>query len=149
MDGELTSFDDIEIGVTHRAGPYLVTAEEAAAFTAKWDPWDYHLDHQEAEASLYGGLAASGVHTLCICNLLAHQTGQGWDIRAQLSSEYRLLAPTRVGEELWLTRTATNKRRSKSRPEFGIVECLFELANHDDVVVLEQRTTALIALGDS
>jgi hypothetical protein len=31
MDGELTPFDDIEIGVTHRAGPYLVTAEEAAA----------------------------------------------------------------------------------------------------------------------
>jgi acyl dehydratase len=149
MDGELASFDDIEVGVTHRAGPYLVTAEEAAAFTAKWDPLDLHMDAQKAKASLYGGLAASGVHTLCICNLLGHQTNQRWDIQAQLSSEYRILAPTGIGDELWLTRTPTNKRQSKSRPEFGIVEVLFELTNQNDVVVLEQKTAALVARIDS
>lgn len=145
MEGYLATFDDIEVGVAHRAGPYVVTAEEAAAFTTKWDPWDYHLDSKEAEASVFGGLTVSGVHTLCICNLLGHQTDPGWDVRAQLSSEYRMPAPTRVGDELWLTRTATSKRESKSRPEFGIVECLFELANQDSVVVLEQRTIGLFA----
>ena len=118
-------------------------------FSTKWDPFDYHLDPDEADDSLLQGLAASGVHTICIANLLMHRTGHTWDVRAVLGIEYRFPAPARVGDELWLSRVVTDKRVSKSRPELGVVVCEVRLLNQDDVVVLEQNATVLVALASS
>ena len=39
--------------------------------SAMWDPWDYHLDDASAEASVFEGTSASGIHTLAITNLLS------------------------------------------------------------------------------
>ncbi|MDH3678770.1 MAG: MaoC/PaaZ C-terminal domain-containing protein [Acidimicrobiia bacterium] len=141
------SFDEIEVGSDHRAGPFVVTAEGIGEFSTKWDPWDYHLDPKKIDASLFEGLAASGVHTLCIANLLLHQAGQAgsWNIRALLGAEYRFPNPTRAGDELWISRTVTDKRMSRSRPEFGVVQCEDRLVNQDDVVVLEQKQSLLVA----
>ena len=140
----LLKFEEIVMGVTHTAGPYMLDGDEIMEFSAKWDPWEYHTDQDEAGSSLFEGLAASGVHTLCIANLLLHQCVQ-WDIRALLGAEYRLPNPTRMGDQMMISRCVSEKRGSKSRPEFGIVHSEEQLTNQVGTVLLDMKTAVLVA----
>ena len=74
-------FEDIEVGDEFSAGPYVVEADEIMSFAAKWDPFEFHMNLDAAENSIYGGLAASGVLTQCISNRLAHDF-EPWSIQA-------------------------------------------------------------------
>lgn len=135
-------FDDIEVGATIRVGSYRVSADEIVEFGRRWDPLPTHTDEQAAKASPFGGLIASGAHTVAIRTLLLHRlptreaviaTGQ-WD-------EVRFHQPVRPGDELWLEVTWTAKRESASKPDRGIVSAEMRVLNQKDEVVLSQRNT--------
>jgi acyl dehydratase len=136
-------FQDIEVGDKFSAGPYLLDADEIMSFAAKWDPFEFHMNMDAAKASIYGGLAASGVLTQCIANKLAHEY-ESWSIQAMFGAEYRLPSPAMVGDELMLYRTVLNKRESKSRPEAGIIESEDKLINQNGLIVLEQKGVVLV-----
>jgi acyl dehydratase len=69
-------YDDIELGTTVRVGSYRL-----------WDPLPVHIDEAAARRTLFGGLTASGSHTLAIRTLLLHRVpiqdgviaAGGWD----------------------------------------------------------------------
>ena len=140
-------FEDIEIGRKDTAGPYLLTEDEIVGFSAKWDPFDFHTDKMEADTSLFEGLAASGMHTLCIANLLGHGV-EPWDVKAALGAEYKLPKTARSGDEFVLYRTVTSIRESNSRPEVGIVQHESTLENLDKVVVLELKVSLFVGKRD-
>jgi acyl dehydratase len=56
-------FEDAVIGATADLGSHTFTREEIVAFAREFDPQSFHLDEQAAEASLFGGLCASGWQT--------------------------------------------------------------------------------------
>lgn len=58
--------DDLEAGQVYRFGTHHVTEEELLDFARTWDPQDFHTDKAAAEAGAYGGLIASGLHTMSI-----------------------------------------------------------------------------------
>ena len=58
--------DDLEPGQVHHLGRRMVTRDEIVAFAREWDPQPFHLDEAAAAASIYGGLIASGWHTVCV-----------------------------------------------------------------------------------
>ena len=60
--GELLHFEDFAVGQVIDLGSYAVTAQEIREFASEFDPQRFHLDEEAAEASLLGGLAASGWH---------------------------------------------------------------------------------------
>ena len=135
-------FDDIEVGTTIRVGTYRVTAEEIVEYGRRWDPLPTHTDEQAAKASPFGGLIASGAHTVAIRTLLLHRlptkeaviaTGQ-WD-------EVRFHQPVRPGDELSLEVTWTGKRESASKPDRGIVTAVMKVLNQNGDVVLSQKNT--------
>ena len=128
-------FEDVTVGRNDVSGPYTLTEEEIVSFSTKWDPFDFHTDKDDANNSLFEGLTASRMHTLCIANLLGHGS-EPWDIRAALSAEYKLPNPARVGDELTLQRTVVSKRESKSRPEVGIIQHDSTLENQKKIIVL-------------
>ena len=43
-----------------------MTEAEILDFARRWDPQWFHTDPQAAKSSIYGGLIASGIHTLAI-----------------------------------------------------------------------------------
>ena len=108
-------FEDIEIGDKYSAGPYVLEAYEIKVFAAKWDPFDFHIDDEVAEASIYGGLTAPGVLRLCVSNRLCHDF-ESWAIQAMFGAEYRFPNPARVDDQLALERVVTSKRESQSAP---------------------------------
>ena len=57
--------DDFAPGQVHHLGRRTLGRDEIVAFARNWDPQPFHLDEQAAAASIYGGLIASGWHTVC------------------------------------------------------------------------------------
>jgi acyl dehydratase len=57
--------DDFAPGQVHDLGRRTLSRDEIVAFARSWDPQPFHLDEQAAAASIYGGLIASGWHTVC------------------------------------------------------------------------------------
>jgi acyl dehydratase len=65
-------FEDIEIEKIDRAGPMELTESGIIDFAKQWDPLPFHTDAQAAKESVFGGLAASGCHMICIAWCLLH-----------------------------------------------------------------------------
>ena len=59
---ETLYWEDIEIGRVLQTGLLDIDAPGIRSFAEKFDPQPYHLDRDAAEASLFGGLCASGWH---------------------------------------------------------------------------------------
>ena len=129
--GELLHFDDFELGQVIDLGSYAVTAQEIREFASEFDPQRFHLDEEAAEASLLGGLAASGWH---VCAMFMRLLADGWmnktvSMGSNGVPEVKWLKPVYAGETLSGSVTILTKRVSSKRPEMGIFQCLFELIN--------------------
>src|SRR5690625_5229334 len=94
--------EQIPVGVETRLGSHTVTEDEVLAFGRDWDPQYFHVDATAAAESDFGGLIASGIHTLALFQRLSVATVlSGFDIIAgkQLRS-VRFLRPVRPGDTL-------------------------------------------------
>jgi acyl dehydratase len=135
-------YDDIEVGTTVRVGSYRIDADDIVTYARRWDPLPVHTDEAAAAKTMFGGLTASGSHTLAIRTLLLHRlpiregviAAGGWD-------EVRFHKPVRPGDELWLDVTWIAKRLSESKRDRGIVTGLMKLLNQNDEVVLSHKST--------
>jgi|RhiMetdeSRZDD1v2_1073273.scaffolds.fasta_scaffold20597_3 acyl dehydratase len=143
-------YDDIEIGTTVRVGSYRIEADDIVSYARRWDPLPVHIDEHAAKQTMFGGLTASGSHTLAIRTLLLHRVpiqdgviaAGGWD-------EVRFHKPVRPGDELWLEVTWIAKRPSASKPDRGIVTAMMKLLNQDGDVVLSHRDVIIMRLRKS
>ena len=59
-------FDDFKVGQRFETDGYTFTESSIIDFALQYDPQYFHMDCQRAEASIYGGLVASGFHTLSV-----------------------------------------------------------------------------------
>lgn len=94
--------DDLHVGARYQLGSHTVSEEELVDFARQWDPQIFHVDKEAADAGVYGGLIASGLHTLSIYQKLAVEGVFGsWNVIAGRSlREVRFLRPVRPGATL-------------------------------------------------
>jgi acyl dehydratase len=59
-------FDEWKLGDTFVTGDHTLTREECLDFARRYDPQSFHLDDAAAQASIFGGLEASGWLTAAI-----------------------------------------------------------------------------------
>jgi acyl dehydratase len=128
---ELLHFEDFEVRQVIDLGRYRVTAEEIREFASAFDPQRFHLDEVAGEASLLGGLSASGWH---VSAMLMRMLADSWlNKSASMGSngilDMQWLKPVLAGETLSGHITIQSKRVSSKRPEMGIFQCGFELFN--------------------
>ncbi len=139
-------FEDVEVGDSCTAGPYLVTKNEIIQFAKQYDPVPENIDEEAAARSIFGGLTACSPHTFSIYILLTTQlqprlhvlAGLGWD-------ELRLPNAVRPDDELDLDLRVLEKRESKSKSDRGILRLRILLRNQRRETVLECIVTVLIA----
>jgi acyl dehydratase len=62
----LRYLDDLQAGDRFVSGEHPLDEAQITSFARQFDPQPFHLDHEAAKATLFGGLAASGWHTAAI-----------------------------------------------------------------------------------
>jgi acyl dehydratase len=124
-------WEDFSPGNVTEYGPRLVTKDEIVAFAAAFDPQPMHLDEAAADASMLGGLAASGWHGCCLIMRMMSDgfIGDSSFMGSPGVEEVRWLRPLRPGEAITLRATVLETRPSRSRPDMGFVRFRFELVD--------------------
>ena len=131
-------FEDYVPGTVHDLGSVVVDEQEVVAFARQFDPQPFHLDQERAEKSAFGGLVASGWHTACMVMRLMvdHYLSEVSSEGSPGIDELRWLRPVRPGDQLLVKITILDARRSRSRPERGVVRSQIETLNQDGQVVM-------------
>jgi acyl dehydratase len=138
-------FDDIELGTVMASNrPYEITTEEIKEVANRWDPQPFHLDEGAGEASHFGGLVASGFHTLAASIRLGSEEVPRTAAVAGLGiDELRMLHPVRPGDKLSQT-TKIIETRPCRRPNRGIVRGRRSVRNQDGVEVMAYVVTWMV-----
>jgi acyl dehydratase len=133
----VTWFEDVSIGEGRELGTHRFTEEEIIAFARQFDPQPFHIDPEAARQSHFGGLVASGWHTVAIwmkCNIAARgpreAEGQG---PSPGFTDLRWPAPVRPGDVVRFRITPIERLE---RPAWGIVRSRCEGTNQDGTLVL-------------
>jgi acyl dehydratase len=140
-------FDDFAPGQVYPLGRRTLARDEVVAFARDWDPQPFHLDEQAAARSIYGGLIASGWHTVCVfMRLFADGLLHG---SAAMGSpgvdEVRWLRPVRPGDTLEARLEVLEVRPSRSKPDRGIVRLRSVMINQRQEEVLSFIANVMFA----
>lgn len=94
--------EDLPLGEELDCGTHHVTEQEMLAFAAQWDPQYFHIDPVLAASSDFGGLIASGLHTLSIYQRLAVTAVYSrYDVIAGREMQrVKFIRPVRAGDTL-------------------------------------------------
>ena len=131
-------FEDYAVGAVYEYGYATVNADEIVAFAERFDPQAMHVDAQYAATGPFGGLIASGWHTAGIFMRLYadHYLSRVASLTSPGIDEIRWPAPLRPGDRVRIRTTVAEARRSRSKPDRGLVHTRGELLNQDDQPVL-------------
>lgn len=130
-------FEDFFAGQEIPLGSRTVSEEEIIAFATQFDPQPFHVDHEAAAASMFGGVIASGWHT---CSMMMRMVVDG--LMAKASSmgspgleKVRWILPVRAGDTLTVKYLTTAVKASASRPDRGVVWSTWQAFNQNGELV--------------
>ena len=134
-------WEDIKEGEVVELGSRTLDKERMVEFAREFDPQPFHTDEKAAEASIWGGLIASGWLTGSVLMRIFYD-GYLKDT-ASLGSpgidELRWLKPVRPGDTLTVRLTVLETAASRSKPDRGIVRSLMEVVNQHGEVVMTTK----------
>lgn len=136
-------FEDYVPGSTAECGTFTLSEAEIIDFARQYDPQPFHVNPVAAKDGPFGGLIASGWHTT---SMMMRLLVNGWlspesSLGAAGVDELRWPRPVRPGDTLRVRATVLQARRSKSKPDRGIIRSATEAVNQHGETVL--RLTAI------
>jgi acyl dehydratase len=139
-------FEDYPVGESFTYGPIFVSEEEIVRFAREFDPQVKHVDPERARSGYFGGLIASGWHTVCLVMrvLVDHYFSAVADIASPGVDELRWSKPVRPGDVLHVRATVLEARPSRSKPDRGIVTTLVKAFNQDNELVMSFKGMSLV-----
>jgi acyl dehydratase len=139
--------EDYEVGSTHEFGHINVTEAEVIAFGERYDPQPFHIDPEAGEKSVFGGLIASGWLTASLMMRLFvdHYLSHNASLASPGVDELRWLKPVRPGDVIAVRITVTETRRSRSKPDRGVLHSYIEALNQQNEVVMTMKALNLVA----
>jgi acyl dehydratase len=133
--------EDFTPGQEIELGSRSVSKEEIIAFATQFDPQLFHIDEDAAKETIYGGLIASGWHTVLLFmrlladGLLANAASMG----SPGVDEVRWLKPVRPGDTLSARGVVKEVVPSRSKPDRGMIKTTYEMYNQDGEKVLSMK----------
>lgn len=138
-------FEDFSPGDRFTTGSRTLSEADIIEFAGKWDRQPFHLDVEAAKGSIFGGLIASGFHTLLTSFDLIVETAI-WVESSQGSpgiDQIRWLKPVRPGDRLSVELEVAEARPSR-RPDRGYVTFDHTTRNQHDEAVMTWRSTGIL-----
>ena len=140
-------FEDFAAGQTFTTGTRTLTEKEIIDFAQQWDRQYFHLDAQAAKDSIYGGLIASGFHTLLVTFDLVIEAGI-WNESSRGSpgmESVKWKLPVRPGDTLQVQLDVVETRASRTKADQGYVVWDHTTRNQDGQTVMTFRSTGISA----
>jgi acyl dehydratase len=140
-------FDDLPVGYSFETGTRTLSEDDILGFARSWDPQYFHTDPVAAEASPYGGLIASGFHSLLVgFNLvLAANVWNEAGMGSPGMEHVRWIRPVRPGDTLRVRVEVTASTPSQSRPDRGRTHFRHWVLNQHGEVVMEFDSVVILA----
>lgn len=116
-------FEDYWVGEVVEFGDYLVTEAEIIEFASKYDPQVFHLDKEAARQSSFGELVGSGWMTVGITMrlMVLHFISPLSSMGSPGVDQIRWHMPVKPNDHLRLRMHTTDKKRSTSKPDRGML----------------------------
>ena len=131
-------FDDFSVGDRFTTRGVTVTESMIIDFALSYDPQPFHIDVEAGRQSNYGGLIASGFHTLALGFRMVLETGifRAASMGSPGFDELRWLKPVRPGDTLHTELEVVDKKPSSSKPDRGIMRAAYRIRNQKGEEVL-------------
>lgn len=154
-------FEDIVIDEVFDLGAHTFDADEIVRFATLYDPQYFHLDAEAARHSHFGGLVASGWHTVSVGHRLMVDTlfaeeerlrglGQEPGVSGPSpgvnSMDFKV--PVRPGDTVRYELVVTDKRKSNSIPGWGLLFNKITAVNQRDELVYRADLVGFSKLRD-
>ena len=145
MAGDLY-FEDFTVGREFRTDGATVTESQILDFALAFDPQPFHMDLEAAKQSMFGGLIASGFHSMALSFRLFAQTRAlaACSLGSPGVDEVRWLRPVRPGDTLRATVQVVEQRPSGSKPDRGIIRLHWTALNQRSEPVLTMTSMQLV-----
>jgi acyl dehydratase len=136
---ETVYWEDIETGLVLKTGLLYIDALSIRGFAQKFDPQPYHLERDAAEASLFGGLCASGWHVSAMMMKLISEELIKENIALVGSKKVPWLEwyrPVFEGDTISARATITDKTQSEDAADHGLIGFDIDVHNQDEKTVM-------------
>ena len=138
-------YEDLVLGEVVRSLAVALSEREIVEFANKYDPQYFHTDPVAARRSPFGGVIASGTHSIAhwcslndiICKDIQWICGLGID-------HLRFLKGLRPDVLVYATAECTKKRLSQSDPKRGVVTYHYKLTEEDGDTIISFLSTNLV-----
>jgi acyl dehydratase len=130
--------EDFLPGQDIELGSRSVGRDEIVEFATKYDPQPFHVDEEAAKQSIFGGLVASGWHTIAmVMRLFVDRIAAN---SASLGSpgidEIRFLKPVRPGDTISARLVVLDVVPSRSKSDRGHMRSRWEVFNQNGEKIL-------------
>lgn len=131
-------FDDFRIGERFTTPGVTLTESLILDFALRYDPQPFHIDVEAAKQSNFGGLIASGFHTLALGFRMVLETGifRACSMGSPGFDELRWVRPVRPGDTLHTEIEVVEKKPSSSKPDRGMLRNKYWIKNQRDEDVI-------------
>lgn len=139
-------FEDFKVGDRFVSGGMTITEAAIIDFARQWDPQPFHTDPEFASTWTFGGLIASGLHTMAATLRLWLDLGifRACSLGSPGIGEVQFPRPVRPGDTLRVVSDIVQLRPSASRPDRGIARLRQVTINQLGEQVMEQETTVFL-----
>ena len=133
-------FDNYPVGAVFDLGTVCLTEAEIIEFASRYDPQSMHVDPGWAANGPFGGLIASGWHTIAaMMRLVVENFLPANGLASPGIDEVRWLLPVYPNEQLRVRATILAARVSRSRPDRGLIHGHIEVLNPAGKPVLSMK----------
>jgi acyl dehydratase len=139
-------FEDYTAGQVHDLGTTTASESQIIEFAREFDPQPFHLDPAAAAATSFGGIVASGWHTvgltmrLYVDHFLSHVASLG----SPGVEDIHWPSPLRPDDTLRVRATVLEARPSRSKLDRGVVRARVEALNQRNDLVLSMVVVSLL-----
>ena len=145
-------FEDYVPGSVEEFGSAAIGEAEIVEFASRYDPQRFHIDADWATAhGPFGGLIASGWHTAAIMMrvLVDNYVCATSSLGSPGIDELRWTRPVRPGDTLRVRVSIVDAKRSRSKPDRGLIRSRVEILNQDSDVVMSLTEMNLMRCRDT
>jgi len=132
-------FEDFAVGEVIECGSRTVSAAEIRSFAEQFDPQPFHLDEEAARRGMFGGIVASGWHSVCICMRLTVDAilNDSANMGSPGVDKVRFLRPLFPGDTVAARLQVVESVPSRSKPDRGRLTFRFELTNQKGETIMD------------